>query len=651
MNAFISLLKRFRSDERGIFAVIFGVMALVLVALAGAAVDYTSMETARTRAQIALDAAALGLGPKIYDDDVTEDQLVSEAQAVVSEQLANVPQVTVDVSSADVDQDNGTLRLSGSITVPMAFVQLVGIQNLTAGITSEVTKGSINLEVALAIDITKSMEDTRNLPQISVLETATQDLIGAVVKEDQEPTYSKMAVIPWSMGVNVGDYADTVRGQPLPAKNFNTTAGSYWVAQSGAISGTITGITKANPGVVTSANHGLVTGDRIVITGIRGMTQINNPQASNLNSGNKGYRVVKIDNNKFSLQVFSSGAAVNTNSNSYSNYSNTGTWRRCALTTCEVTVNANAHGFANNDWIVTTDVNGLSGLNNKAWQVKDKTNNALVLKDSFGNDYGTTWTSGGKLWCTLNPVASRPCEFYRYQAVDGSYRTDRITTCVTERATNRYTNDPVSTTWLGRHFPDGNSLNACIGNEIVPLTSDKDTLLADTDDLVAAGSTAGHIGLAWAWYLLSHDFTNHLFSATPDSIAADPDAPNAEPVMKVVVLMTDGLFNTNYCDSVVAKNADSVAGSNSQRRNCDGVNSTTQGAELCDEIEDDGIIIYTVAFALQEIADEDDRDTVRQMLADCATANGGAYEATNGQDLLDAFEDIGRNITDLRLSL
>src|SRR6185312_7720844 len=38
---------------------------------------------------------------------------------------------------------------------------------------------------------------------------------------------------------------------------------------------TITGITKANPGVVTSAAHGYANGQEIVVTGIAGMTELN----------------------------------------------------------------------------------------------------------------------------------------------------------------------------------------------------------------------------------------------------------------------------------------------------------------------------------------------------------------------------------------
>jgi Flp pilus assembly protein TadG len=635
MRGFANLLRRFHDDERGVFAVLFGVFAIVLIATAGAVVDYTSEELARTRAQQALDSAALGLAPTMYDTGVTEDTLKTKAEALVIERLAN-SSIIVDIDDADADTANGRLTFSGSVTVPMAFLHLIGIPTLTAKIASEATKGSINLEVALSIDITKSMEGD---DQIGALETATSELIDLVVKDDQTPTYSKMAVIPWSMGVNVGSLADDVRGEPWPAKAIT---GAVWAATGTGSSGSISGVTRASPGVITSNNHGLVTGDRIGITGVSGMTQINS----------KGYRVVRINTNTFSLQTLSSGSTVNTTSgNGYSSYSSGGTWRKCALTTCEVTVTSTAHGFADNDWVVTTDIGGLTGLNNKAWQVKDKTTNTFKLKDSVGVEHGTAYTSGGNAWCSTNVAAQRPCEYYRYLAADNStYRIPRITDCVTERVTDRYTNATPTTTWLGRHYPDGNSLNNCITNEIIPLTSDRDTLHDDTTGLVAAGSTSGHSGLAWGWYLLSHDFTDDLFASGSESIAADPDAQDAEPVMKVLVLMTDGLFNTSYCNGVVAKNADSVAGSNAQRINCDGVNSTTQGTHLCSDIEADGIIIYTVAFALDEIANDTDRETVRSMLANCATDNGGAYEATDGDDLLEAFRSIGRNISNLRLS-
>lgn len=64
---------------------------------------------------------------------------------------------------------------------------------------------------------------------------------------------------------------------------------------------TITGITQASPGVVTSAGHGYASGDEIFITGVKGMTELN---------GNS-YLVVYIGANTFSL-TDRDGNAINT---------------------------------------------------------------------------------------------------------------------------------------------------------------------------------------------------------------------------------------------------------------------------------------------------------------------------------------------------
>ena len=65
MRRLQDLLKRFRRDESGSFLVIFALLAIVLIATSGAVVDFTYTQTARSRAQTAIDAAALALQPKV----------------------------------------------------------------------------------------------------------------------------------------------------------------------------------------------------------------------------------------------------------------------------------------------------------------------------------------------------------------------------------------------------------------------------------------------------------------------------------------------------------------------------------------------------------------------------------------------------------
>ena len=74
----------------------------------------------------------------------------------------------------------------------------------------------------------------------------------------------------------------------------------------------ITGITQASPGVVTLNSHGYSTGDEVYVTGITGMTELNN----------RYLRVVRINANTFSFND-KDGNAVNTTS--YTAYSSGGT--------------------------------------------------------------------------------------------------------------------------------------------------------------------------------------------------------------------------------------------------------------------------------------------------------------------------------------
>jgi hypothetical protein len=88
---------------------------------------------------------------------------------------------------------------------------------------------------------------------------------------------------------------------------------------------TITGITQANPGVVTSASHGFSNGDTVVISGVVGMTQVNG----------KRFKVASVATNTFQLQDIDGN---NVNTTSYTAYTSGGIANRVyTLTTTYLT--------------------------------------------------------------------------------------------------------------------------------------------------------------------------------------------------------------------------------------------------------------------------------------------------------------------------
>jgi len=167
-------------------------------------------------------------------------------------------------------------------------------------------------------------------------------------------------------------------------------------------------------------------------------------------------------------------------------------------------------------------------------------------------------------------------------------------------------------------------------DEVMPLSSDKEALKTKIENLDLAGSTAGQIGTAWAWYTLSPNW-NALWPADAQAAAYGSNAH------KYTILMTDGEYNLQY-------DADGVQTGSTGAGSAANDDSTTQARSLCTEIKKTGITVYTVGFALGK------NQTAIQTLSQCATDSGKAYTADNGAQLQQAFRDIALKISQLYLT-
>lgn len=187
----------------------FGLMAIVLVSLTGAVVDYTSLEEKRNRAQIALDSAALALQPRIYED--TPDEIRIAAAALVRERLGD-DSVDSWVTGIDIDLEEGTLELRGGLRVPMSFVRLIGIQTMEAQIVSEVTRKKLALEVAMVLDNSGSMLEQNRMEHLkNAAACAARTLFYDEVDDNCLPVPNarqvedvRIGIVPFTMFVNVG---------------------------------------------------------------------------------------------------------------------------------------------------------------------------------------------------------------------------------------------------------------------------------------------------------------------------------------------------------------------------------------------------------------------------------------------------------------
>ncbi|MDZ4109546.1 MAG: ubiquitin-activating E1 FCCH domain-containing protein [Brevundimonas sp.] len=608
------LARRLAADVRGNVAMLFGLSLPVLILMTFGGVDIHRMSTGRVNLQDALDAAALAAARSPYTADA---DLQRVGLAALKANLQHYPNVTL-------EEDQTSFTLSGDdVVIADARVQVKTLvaniflppygqlmdDYLPVGSHSEVDRSSRNIEVALVLDVTGSMAGQR----IADLKAAAKDLVDIIVQPVQTPYYSKLALVPYSMGVNLGSNANAARGAPIGSTNITGAVINLVGTEK-----SITGATTARPVVITSASHGYNNDDVVWITGATGMTQLNN----------KAYRVRNKSTNTFELYTLGGNSV---DGRYWGGYTGNAKVRRCQNNDCSVTITANGHGMSNNHYVYITGVNGMTQLNNETYLVGNVTTNTFTIDPNLSAL--TPYTSGGSAWC-----AQQGCTYFAFENMYGDLRTHQISTCVTERTgSNAYTDAAPSTARVGRNYPG--SSNPCLAATLQPLSSNKNTLKSAIDGYSVQGSTAGQIGIGWGWYMVSPNFN----SLWPSNGAA---AYNTADTLKAVIIMTDGEFNTPYCSGVISRDAGSGSGNNSEKIDCaaDNGDPFAQGVAMCTAMKNRGILVYTVGFQITA------GGNAANMLQTCASTPANFYLPASGGDLSEAFAAIGRDITQLRIS-
>ena len=238
----------------------------------------------------------------------------------------------------------------------------------------------------------------------------------------------------------------------------------------------------------------------------------------------------------------------------------------------------------------------------------------------------------------------------KFTAYSGTlHPTYNVSNCVSERIGLHAFDDAaynVAGGSVGWVYPPSDGSNPCIGASIQPLTSNKTTLHNEISTLTAGGSTAGAIGVEWGWYMISPNWGGLWPSGS------QPAAYGTEKLIKAVILMTDGAFNTAYCKGVVSGPSsaqDGSAGANNTHAACASPNadSFTQAQTLCNNMKAApyNVVIYTVAFL------HGGNDPQAQaILANCATDASHAYVPSTGASLQVAFQSIAADLNKLRIS-
>jgi Flp pilus assembly protein TadG len=587
-------------------------------------------------------------------------------------------------STATVSVTSTNITVKPIVQVPTVFMRIAMVNSIQADAQSNATgSAKKKLEVAMMIDLTGSMGQNDRAtsnpqPKINGLKTASADFLNIMFPNGATTSATtRVAIVPFADYVNAGTLAHAVTGLPDSGGTSNLYSKVNNLAQTkqGNFTGTYTGnfatlstAAKASSGGQCGAQSSYQQSGATAPTSTTSATFTSTfttncvanaaavaagggtptTVAMTMNSAGTTPIGVYLDKEDGgtpdSTSVINSGqrqpvkhngtAFINDGSTSNSKY-----FIPIPVSTTGLTIKK--HASSGRNYGIKIDCSGCStssppaGIKYGAFQKAKKVDNGKTdhLESDNATDFYvpiyTSLTTAGSAGPTADPQCTT--------TVDQPNGT--LISCVTERSgSEAYTGiDPASGRYVGAYNQGGSSTKQNYSSDgkcwvagrelpkVIPLTNNKATLTNFFDTCSVGGATPGHIGTAWAWYMIAPEWSTIFPASSAPAAYADTNT------IKAVVLMTDGEYNVHYA-SETAK---------------------VQAETLCTNMKAKGIVVYTIGFGFPSDAAQDSQQEInaRSLLKTCATNQSTtAFFPYDGNKLKEAFKSIGDSLNALTLS-
>lgn len=654
-------LRRFARADRGNIAMIFG-LALIPICLAvGVGLDMSRAMITRARLGAALDAAGLAVGSQ---PSLTQDQMQNLAREYFNQDY------TADTSAYGQPQPvaltrpqgSQTITLSTSVAMPTILMRIVGIDTMSVAASSQITWGQTKLWVALVLDNTGSMCEPGSQPcpnplttsKIYALKQATHNLLQMLQNAAANDGDVKVSIIPFSKDVNVGttnvgaSWIDWTNWEAAPPSSTpdssvgwgsscpygtNTSPYGYGCMTNPANSSTTVSKVPDYP-FAWNSSKSYSTGNQVTYGGsiyIAIKSGSNHTPGGSYwalqNADYTGYICPGTDNGKYNSgdgsSVLDAGShhyngcydSIPTNSSvttATTTFTRTDKYS-CSQTgsgtiTCNPSSSSNGSSSTSSS---TVTQSGFSGASYVPGTPTDGTpgspSDGTKSCSGSGSNKKCTWTRTIKTPVTENDVTTTGAAPYNHTWHSNDHST--WTGCIMDRAQD---DDTENTAPSGSSkFPAENT-DYCLPGTITPLGYDWSTLSSQVDAMTANGNTNQTVGLAWGWQTLTN---------------SDPYDPGELPLdtRKVLILLTDGL--------------------NTQNRWSESQSSIdNRTAAACSNIKDDNVTVYTVQV-------NTGGDPQSSVLLNCASDTSKYFMLTAADQIVNTFQQIGTQITNLRVSL
>lgn len=182
---------------------LFALTIVPVLGFVGAAVDYSRANAARAAMQGALDSAALMVSKDAAGTELDATEVNRRARAYFAAQFKSdvVGDIVINAALSSDPKVGSRLKIDSSAKMNTQFMKVVGFPELGIAASTATTWGGSRMRVAIALDVTGSMNSSGKL---KAMKTAANELIDTLngTAKNAEDVY--ISIIPFAHMVNIG---------------------------------------------------------------------------------------------------------------------------------------------------------------------------------------------------------------------------------------------------------------------------------------------------------------------------------------------------------------------------------------------------------------------------------------------------------------
>ena len=195
--------RRFARARRANVAITFALTLIPMLALTGAAIDFSRANALKTALQQALDATVLMVSKNAAT--LTSAELQSSAQSYFLAQFQRPEAQNVQFTATYTSSGGSSVAVTGSADMPTEFMAILGYHTIAVNGSATAKWGSARLRVALVLDNTGSMADSG---KIAALKTATTNMLTQLQGAVTNPGDVYVSIVPFSKDVSVDNVSN-----------------------------------------------------------------------------------------------------------------------------------------------------------------------------------------------------------------------------------------------------------------------------------------------------------------------------------------------------------------------------------------------------------------------------------------------------------